>query len=1102
VIFDPRQRTSALGLSFLAFALTAFATLGTRNRPVATASDIELAAHAYPRLPLSFEPTDERDAPSCGAYVSRGAGYGLRVDRRGASIRVVRGSDAVAAGHRDNTIRMEFVGASRNARVSGGSALAGKANYLLGNDPAKWRTDVPMYRDVRCSGIYPGVDVVYYGSQERLEYDVVVAPGTDPARVRWQLTGADSVALNADGDLVLHTAGGVLRQQRPIVYQEREGRRDPVEGGYVLSASASGPQVVALDIGDYDRSRPLVIDPVLSYSTYLGGAGSDNGLALAVDASGCAYVTGATASADFPTQGALQPTQGGTAARGDLFITKLDPNGTTLLYSTYLGGGGGDEARGIAVDASGSAYLTGVTDSANFPVANALYGTPRGDLDAFVTKLSPTGNALEYSTYLGGNGPEVGVGIAVATSGEASVFGRTGSTNFPLANAFQPAPGSTQLFREAFVSRLSASGGSLVYSTYLGGDRDEMLGDFGGVAVDADGNTYVAGGTTSQNFPVTAGALDGTLDGTPGSTEGFVVKYDTQGVPVFATYLGGGGNELINAIAVTGSGEACVTGSTASSDFPAVNAIRETYSGGDDAFVAKLGSSGAALVYSTYLGGTGQDLGRAIAVDSAGGVCVVGATFSTNFPIARPLQPPAGSFDAFVTRLNSLGSTLSFSTYLGGFSQDFATGVGIDPSGDVFVTGFTLSAAFPLAFPLQPALHGTVDAFVARISEGAAPPVFPTGLTADSVCNMSAALRWTDNSDDEDAFEIERRTGAGPFVPIAAMASDTTSFEDSGLTPNTAYVYRVRATNQDGASGYSNELTVTTLLATVTPPSDLAVTVLGHNSLRLTWQDNSSDEAGFRIERATNPGGSFALLQTVAANLEEFTDTGLTAETSYSYRVRAASGGCDSASTPIATGLTLPQPVNAPSLLVGLAVSESQISLTWKDNSPNETGFRIERKVGDVFEPRGLVGPDEVTFVDTGLTPTTGYTYRVRALSGTGVSEPSNEVRVTTSALPRGILKVKKTVNFGTVRVGVTKTRSLVIRNGSRVEQMRLTIGSVVPPFTATGAGVHTVLIGGNRNLVVTFKPTAPGKVSAKLLIQSTDPRKPSAEVTFTGKGK
>jgi chitodextrinase len=455
-----------------------------------------------------------------------------------------------------------------------------------------------------------------------------------------------------------------------------------------------------------------------------------------------------------------------------------------------------------------------------------------------------------------------------------------------------------------------------------------------------------------------------------------------------------------------------------------------------------------------------------------------------------------------VTRLNPLGTKMVFSTYLGGFSQDFATGAAIDPAGEVYVTGYTLSSGFPLAFPLQSTLRGTVDAFVVRISEGAAPPVFPTGLTTESICNTSILLRWTDNSDDEDAFEIERKSGSGQFVPIAAVPTDVAVYEDSGLSPNTGYVYRVRATNQDGASTYSNELMVTTLLATVTAPSDLSVTVVSHNSLRLTWQDNSGDEAGFRIERSTNAAGPFSLVATVAANLEEFTDTGLTPETAYSYRVRAASGGCDSQPTPISSAETLSEPVAGPTGLVGLAISESQVSLTWVDQSANETGFRIERKSGEEFVERAQVGPDVVTFTDTGLAPTTAYTYRVRAVNGEGLSAPSNEVRVTTTALPRGVLKVPKTVNFGTVRLGQTKTMKLVIRNGSRAEQMRLTIGNVVPPFTTTGSGIHTVLIGGNRTLTVTFKPTGPGKASTKLEVLSSDPRKPRAEITFTGKGK
>jgi hypothetical protein len=856
---------------------------------------------------------------------------------------------------------------------------------------------------------------------------------------------------------------------------------------------------VGFALGEYDRTRPLVIDPVLSYSTYLGGGNSDKGLALAVDAGGDAYVAGSTVSTDFPaTAGALQQSQGGTATRGDAFVAKLDPSGSTLLFATYIGGGGGDEARGIALDADGNAYLTGRTDSSNFPMVNALFGTPRGDVDAFLLKLDSTGSALVYSTYLGGQGRDLGLGVAVDSGGNACVAGYTASANFPILNAAQPLPTT---LGDGFAARFAADGSSLVYSTYLGGNRQEMLDEVGGVAVDPLGNAYIAGTTTSGDFPTTEGALDTALGGEPGTSDGFVVKLLPTGGVGYSTYFGGSANDTISAVAVDSLGHACVTGYTNSLDLPAVNAVREDYSSGDDAFAAKLESDGASLVYSTYLGGSGTDKGLAITVDGAGSAYVTGSTFSTDFPVARPLQPPSGSHDVFITRLNPAGTSLVFSSYLGGTSQDTGTGIGVDGAGEIYVSGHTLSGNFPVLFPLQTTLRGTVDLFVSRISEGVAAPVFPTGLTVTSVCNTSVGLSWTDNSDDEDAFEIERKAGGGVFLPVAAVEADTAVYEDSGLSPNTSYVYRVRATNGDGASAYSNEVTLVTLLSTVAPPSGLGVTVVNPTSLKLTWQDNSADETGFRVERSADAGVTFIRVQTVPANAVEFTDSGLTSDRSYIYRVRAVGGGCDSAPTPTVTANTPPQPVTAPSNLSGLA-SDTTVALTWTDNSDNETGFRVERKTAEGFVAVGTVAPEVETFTDTGLFPNTQYTYRVVALNGSAVSAPTTEFRITTIAPPTGKLNVPKKVDFGKVLRGAVKEKILTVRNASRTDRMRIVVGGVTAPFSITGSGTHNLLIGGNRQLSLKFTPTTAGKATAKLVITSTDPKRARVEITLTGTGK
>lgn len=1050
---------------------------------------------ALSRLPLSFAPVASR------GYVSQGRGFSLQVDPRGAEWSLV-----TAAG-RTARLGLSLVGSDPKAVVAPEAPLPGRVSYFFGNDPARWRRSLPTFAQVRCASVYPGVDLIYYGTQQALEYDLVVQPGADPAAVRWRVSGASRAHLEADGSLLLQTPAGSVRQHRPAVYQERAGRREAVSGRYVLTASAAGLPEVGFAVGEYDRSRPLVIDPVLSYSTYLGGTGTDKAAAVAVDGGGNLYVAGNTTSGDFPTTpGAVQTGPGGTGSRGDLFVAKLDPSGSTLLSATYVGGFGEDTARGIALDGEGNAYVTGQTDSGNFPTANALYATARGDVDAFLLKLSADGGTLVYSTYLGGQGKDLGLGVGVDSFGNACVAGQTASANFPVQNAAQPQLAGTVTRVDAFVTRFSASGGSLVYSTYLGGSQAEMLSDAGGIAVEPNGAAYVAGTTNSTDFPTTAGVLDPALGGTSGTTDGFVTKFSPEGVPSYSTYLGGSENETVYGVAVDGQGEACVIGSTNSPDLPAPNAFQEHFGGSDaDAFVMKLTSDGTGLVYGSYLGGSGRDDGYAIAVDAAGSVYATGRTFSANFPIARPLQPPAGNYDAFLARISPSGN-LAFSTYLGGVSQDTGTGVAVDANGEMYLAGNTLSTTFPTLFPLQATLRGNGDAFVARISEGSAPPVFPTGLTAVTVCNTSATFSWTDNSDNEDAFEIERRIGVGPWVPVGAVPANVVQFEATDLNPATTYTFRVRATNDDGASNYSNEVTVTTLVTVVTPPSNLVVAVVDHAQLKLTWSDNSGDEAGFRIERSTDGGTTFVRVQTVAANTVEYTDTGLTQSTAYTYRVRATGAGCDSAPTTSVTATTKPEPVAAPTSLSARALSDTDVTLSWKDNSTNETGFKIGRASSNDndanFVVVGSVDPNVTTYVDSGLGANAAYYYKVWAVNGTAVSDRTEAVRVTTLSPATGVLKVTKKVDFGKVKIGETKSKILTIRNASRIDRMKLTVGTLLAPYSVTGAGSYTVLIGGNRTVTLKFTPTTTGKSTTKLVLTSSDPKHSRVEVTLSGTGR
>jgi hypothetical protein len=609
-----------------------------------------------------------------------------------------------------SVLRLKLLNANRSAVANGECRLPGKANYFIGNDPRKWRTNVPTYAWVKYQGVYPGVDLVFYGNQRQLEHDFVVAPGADAGRIAFRLEGSKKVSLDAEGNLAIAVEGGEVNLQKPLIYQEGSGGRREIPGEYVVK----GAREVAFKVGAYDRNRPLVIDPVLAYSTYLGGSGNDGGYSIAVDSSGNAYVTGYTYSSNFPTTAAtFQTSLAGTV---NAFVSKLNPTASALVYSTYLGGNDEDACTGIAVDPSGHAYVIGQTFSSNFPTtAGAFQTSLAGSANAFVTKLNPTGSALVYSTYLGGSTAEEGDGIAVDSSGDAYVTGDTSSSNFPTTlGAFQTSLAGSA---NAFVSRLNPSGSALVYSTYLGGSAHEHGW---GIAVDPLGNVYVTGGTTSSNFPTTSGAFQSSLAAAYYGNA-FVTKLNPSGSAlVYSTYLGGSLFELGISIAVDSSHNAYVTGRAGSSNFPTTpGSFQTSLAGNSNAFVTKLNPSGSALVYSTYLGGDTNDGGLCIALDSVSNAYVTGWTESSNFPTnAGAFQTSlAGSENAFVTKMNPTGSALVYSTYLGGSSTDSGEGIAVDSLGNAYVTGGTVSTNFPTtAGAFQTTLAGPLNAFVAKLA--------------------------------------------------------------------------------------------------------------------------------------------------------------------------------------------------------------------------------------------------------------------------------------------------------------------------------------------------------------------------------------------------
>ena len=661
-------------------------------------------------------------------------------------------------------LRLTLLEANPEPSVEALDKLAGTVNHFLGHDPGAWRAGVPTYAKVRYGRVYPGVDLVYYGNQRRLEYDFLLDPGADPGRIALQFAGADKLEINAGGELLVTVAGEKLRWERPVAYQEEGGTRRTVAADYVLR----GSNQMAFRLGRYDATKPLVIDPVLGYATYLGGNALDRGAAIAVDHSGQVYVTGQTVSPNFVTTNGAQPV---SAGQSDAFITKLNSNGTAIVYSTYFGGSGVDYGAAIAVDAAGSAYVAGSTTSTNLPLRNAYQSVSGGfgKRDAFLVKLGPFGTNLLYSSYLGGTNHDDAMGLAVDNNGQAYVTGSTisGGT-FPRKNPFQPASGGSG---DAFVTKFNptlAGAASLVYSSPLGGPDDEQGN---GIAVDAGGNACVAGDVFSLDFATAAfpvaNALQAVYGG--GGSDGFVAKIGVGGTNVvFSTYLGGTNEDTAAAIAVDAAGNLHIAGGTISTNFPVVNAAQPSLSAGvsgnADAFVAKLHGTGTALLYSTYLGGELDDTARGIAVGGNGLVHITGETKSESFPVTPGAfqTTNAGGFqDAFVAVLNPAlngVSSLRFSTYFGGSGGEEVAGIAVDANGHCYITGQSTSSADLPITPdtVQPTFRGGYsDAFIAQImadprlaiaQDGTnillSWPVQPSGFGLQALAHLSTT-NWT-----------------------------------------------------------------------------------------------------------------------------------------------------------------------------------------------------------------------------------------------------------------------------------------------------------------------------------------------------------------------
>ena len=684
---------------------------------------------AYRALPMPFE-ANQGQTDKQVKFLARGKDYAVFLTAQEAVILLTRATPIESAGNNSAkrsfgrltshgsmsggtpsetvALRMKLSGSNTAPIIEGVEALPGRSHYFLDAQQSDGTQLVPQFARVRYRGVYPGIDLVFYGKNGELEYDFIVAPGTDPSVIRMVFAGASALRLNAAGDVVFANVGGGLFLKRPCVYQDRGIYKEEIEARYVVEGKK-----VRFRIGKYEPTLPLVIDPILTYASYLGGNESDYGTAVAVDRGGIIYLTGQTHSRNFPVANAIQGncTLGALGSCFDAFVTKIDVRKSAILYSTYLGGPGNDRGADIAVDDAGNAFVVGIVDSNT----------------AFVAKLDPEGRRVYFTTF-GGYPTTTGRAIAVDESGNAYITGDTLSNSFPTVNALQPRPGGVSCSAigggsfpmDAFVAKLGPTG-VIVYATYLGGDGNDWGLD---IATDRHGNVYVTGETSSANFPVNSSLQAAIRGGDPknlgvcNGDDAFLAKLNPSGSGlVYATYLGGSRYDSAESIAVDRQGSVYLAGKTRSSDFPTQGAFQRVHGGGEfDGFVAKVEGDGTRLAYASFLGGSASDYVQALALE--GDIAhVTGWTMSSDFPVVDPFQASrGGDVDAFVSRLAPHGSALLMSSYIGGSAEDFGEAITIDRLGTAYVTGTSRSANFPKQNAIQPGIGGVLDAFLLEIA--------------------------------------------------------------------------------------------------------------------------------------------------------------------------------------------------------------------------------------------------------------------------------------------------------------------------------------------------------------------------------------------------
>ena len=1074
------------------------------------ARNLKVWTSRYAQLPLSFEANRGQTNPRV-KYLARGRNYTLFLTGHDAVLALSSGRSGRNGQKPASSavIRLRLLGSASAVRVTGQSRLPGTSNYFLGNDPHNWHTQIPNYARVRYHQVYPGIDLVYYGHQGELENDFVLSPGSAPDSIRIGVQGVDGLSIAPSGDLVLKVGNGKVYLRRPRAYQGK--KQVPVH--YVLEAKNK----IGFKLGRYDHRQRLVIDPVLAYSTYFGGTGGDIGYGITVDSSGDVYVTGITNSSDFPTTaGTPKTTYGGS---GDAFVVKINPAGTAstnsttpqLVYSTYLGGSGTDSGNAITIDSGGDAYITGSTSSSDFATTSGVFQTTYGGSeDAFVAELNSTGSSLVYSTYLGGSGADSGTGIAVDSSNNAYVTGSTQSPNFPTLN---PVQSTNHGSSDAFITKLNFGGTALVYSTYVGGSKADV-GE--SIKVDSSGDAYIAGYTFSSDFPL-SNPVQGSNAGT---VNAFVTEIDSAGATIpFSTYFGGSSDDRAFGLALGPSGSVFIAGSSQSPDFPTtVGVVQGTNQGQSDAFVTRLNPAGPSVTYATLLGGAGVDQANGIAVDSSGNAYITGFTNSSSFPLASPIQSLLGitggsacgtstCTDAFVAELNPTATALVQSTYLGGSGADFGQAIALGPNGNPFVTGSTSSTNFPAidgAYPAyQSSLTGVAgNAFISEIKPDNAPglSIVPQSIDfGNQTLNVRSAAQTVNITNEGTAaltisqitFNETDSTGTTSFAETdncvgTVAASGGTCTINITFTPGTAEVKTGTFSITDNATGSPHIIKVkgtgvTSATAVTVTPSSLTfgnVTV-GNTSpaQTVTITNTGTQTLTFNGFKTT---GDYSQTNTCTSNTLNVGQT-CTVNVTFSPTASGARNGSlsisdNAAGSPQVVALsgtgdaqfTMSSPSSSVTTLIGNGSATFTIAASAPSSFTGSITLSCPGSLSCSFNPASILPGQTSTLTVSGLTTSMANPYAFDVIGTSGSQSATVSLNLLFSDYA---LSASPSLNTIVAGSPATYTLTLTPINGFD-KQVQLACGNGMPPGATCSFSNSSVTPSGVTKVTLTIQTT------------------------------